>query len=77
MLFGGVRQAGDEMRQYQDWMREDDLGVKVRREDYSQWSIQSKTITDSELVFDSTDVFQHRCKREGFGRILVSVFCVQ
>ena len=54
MLFGEVRQAGDELRQYQDGMREDGLGVKEGREESLLDSNQSGTITDSKLVFDST-----------------------
>ena len=53
MLFGGVRQAGGETCLYQDGMREEDFGVKVGREDSSLDSIESRTTTDSELVFDS------------------------
>ena len=52
MLFGGARQAGGEMHQYQGWMRKDDLSVKVGSEDYSQGSIYSRTSTDFGLVFD-------------------------
>ena len=53
MLFGGVRQAGDETHQCQGWMRKDDLGVKVGREDYSHEFTQCRMITDSDLVLDS------------------------